>query len=313
MSAEGKSTSGLSSVGEKNLSNRDDQEHDNKETEATIVNGYLASLGIDRDRVPDLNLLTDIVRKHVATFAFSSVSVQLGDDMTLEFEALYDRIVSRRRGGYCFEHNGLLFEILTRLGFEVKLQMSRVIIRDALSHPGLCHRVNFVTLEGNVYLVDVAFSSAVPRVPVLMQNGEITKDGARSFRIIELKSGSGEYHLQILKDTGPVSFYRFELVRYGQADVDVGHFFSHKHPNAVFVKNSMVTLSFEHEVRSYLNGEYRINAEDGTLMSTKVVSSSSELREILVKQLGLTLTIGETERLYAQEEVRRKEKTIVNA
>lgn len=53
----------------------------------------------------------------------------------------------RRRGGYCFEHNGLLCEMLEALGFEVTLYLARVIYNRDI-HPGLTHRITLVHLDG---------------------------------------------------------------------------------------------------------------------------------------------------------------------
>ena len=116
---------------------------------------------------PACPALTQITRRHVATFPFSSVGPRLGDDLPLHLDALFDRIVARHRGGYCFEQNGLLFEVLLELGYDVHVQLARVIDpRDYL--PGLTHRVTRVVLDGSTYVADVGFGPLGPPVPVPM-------------------------------------------------------------------------------------------------------------------------------------------------
>ncbi|MGI9569908.1 MAG: arylamine N-acetyltransferase, partial [Desulfobulbia bacterium] len=81
-----------------------------------MVQTYLQSLGL-YDRKLDFSFLNDVVARHVATFAFSSVGCQLREDLPLDFKSLYQRIFIQQRGGYCFEQNGFLYEILKELGF----------------------------------------------------------------------------------------------------------------------------------------------------------------------------------------------------
>ena len=57
-----------------------------------------------------------------------------------------------------------------------------------------------------------------------------SKDGDKIYCIMEGRSG--EYHMQVFKDKDFFSLYRFELVRYGQSDFELGHFYSHQHPDA---------------------------------------------------------------------------------
>lgn len=136
---------------------------------AEIADRYLRALGLDRGE-PTLELLSRIARAHVASFAFTSVGPRLGDELPLDVSSIFDRIVVRRRGGYCFEHNALLFEVLEELGYTVRLQLARVIHnRDC--HPGLTHRVTLVDSPGGRLLVDVGYGPLGPTHPVPMPDG----------------------------------------------------------------------------------------------------------------------------------------------
>jgi N-hydroxyarylamine O-acetyltransferase len=216
-----------------------------------MVRKYLQTLNLN-DREIDFEFLTDIITRHVATFAFSSVGCQLGDDLPLDFESLYQRIVVERRGGYCFEQNGLLYGVLEELGFSPKLFLGRVI-HNQDTHPGLTHRITMVEYEGQQYVLDVGFGFLGPSLPVPMSGVE-SNDGRRNFRISECRPG--EYHMQVLKDGDFFSLYRFELARYGQADCELGHFFSHRHLEANFVNHLVVSLIQEDETRSLVDLKY---------------------------------------------------------
>ena len=258
---------------------------------AEIAARYLQSLQLER-RNPDLSFLGDITRRHVATFAFSSVGPRLGDDLPLDVESLYRRIVVQARGGYCFEQNGLLYEVLEELGFGVKLYLARVIYNQD-TDPGLTHRITMVEFDGDPYVADVGFGPLGPRIPVGMSKKE-SRDADRVFRVAERRTG--EFHMQTLKDGEFFSLYKFELARYGQADCEVGHFYSHKHPDATFVNNLVVSRILEREIRSLRNREYWVLTENGN--QVREIREAEQLREILSREFGVQVTGAESRYLF---------------
>lgn len=261
-----------------------------------MVQEYLQTLSL-HGRELDFVFLSDVVTRHVATFAFSSVGCQLGEDLPLDFESLYQRIVIQRRGGYCFEQNGLLYGVLEELGFSPMLFLARVI-HNHDTHPGLTHRITMVEYEGRQYVLDVGFGFLGPRIPVPMSEIE-SNDGEKIFRIAERRPG--EYHMQVFKDEDFFSLYRFELARYGQADCEVGHFFSHRHPDANFVNHLVVSLIRENETRSLLDLEYWFITKSSTQFQE--ICDSEQLRRILVGELGVQITEDESRRLYEKLDI----------
>ncbi len=256
-----------------------------------MVREYLQALGL-HGRELDLGFLSDVVARHVATFAFGSVGCRLGEDLQLDFESLFLRIVSQRRGGYCFEQNGLLYGVLEELGFSPELYLARVIYNQD-THPGLTHRISIVEYEGRRYVLDVGFGSLGPRIPVPMSAIE-SNDGDKIFRIAERRPG--EFHMQVFKEGDFFSLYRFELARYGQADCELGHFYSHRHPDAAFVNHLVVSLIQANETRSLRDLEYWVITKSGT--QNQEISDSEQLRRILVEEFGIQVTEEESRRLY---------------
>lgn len=260
---------------------------------ADIAAEYIRALGLQR-KPADLAFLSDITQAHVAQFSFTSVGPLLGDDLPLDIESLYQRIVVKRRGGYCFEQNGLLHAMLEELGFSVTLYLGRVIYNQDI-HPGLTHRINLVEIDGNRYIADVGFGPLGPRFPVSL-TGEESSENFRVFRIQQRQSG--EFHMQTLKDGGFYSLYKFELVRYGQADCEVGHFYSHRHPRATFVNHLVVSKILDQEVRSLRNHEYRVITESGE--QSYDIADGAQLQTILDKQFGVRVNDSEARRLFEQ-------------
>lgn len=256
-----------------------------------MVANYLQSLGFEN---PECNFtfLGDLIAKHVATYSFSSVNCQLGEDLPLDFESLYERLVVKNRGGYCFEQNGLFYEVLEELGYSPKLYLARVIHNQNI-HPGLTHRISMVENEGQSYVVDVGFGSNGPRIPVALSETE-SIDGDRIYRISQ--KDRGEFHMQILKDGVFFSLYRFELCHYGQADCELGHFYSHRHPAANFVNHLVVSRLSESEIHSLVDLEYRLIKKSGTEIED--ITTPIQLKTLLTSKLNIQVSHNECQILY---------------
>jgi len=258
---------------------------------AAVTTGYLAALGL-APRPPDLGLLRDLVRRHVARFPFCSVGPRLGDELPLELAALYDRIVVRARGGYCFEQNGLFHAVLEELGFAVRLCLGRVVHNQDI-HPPLTHRFSLVRFGTDEYLADVGFGPMGPDQPVGMALRQPLA-GERAFGVRERRPG--ELQLVTLRDGCEYALYRFSPGDYGPADCELGHFYSHRHPNAVFVNNLVASRILPDEIRSLRNREYRVTAPSGE--STSAVTSAVRLRELLRLEFGVRVTAAESRALF---------------
>lgn len=253
-----------------------------------LTDRYLADLGLARGD-PSAELLDEVTRRHVARYAFASVGPRLGLDLPIDPPSLFRRIVVERRGGYCFEQNGLLFAVLEDLGFEVRPLLARVLLGGS-HHPGLTHRISLVTLGDRRSVADVGFGALGPRGAVPLDG-----DGAGPHRVDEV--APGEFHLRIDRDGAPFSLYRFELSRYGESDCELGHFWSHRHPQATFVNNLVATRILEGEVRSLRNREYRVIRPSGE--SREEIPSGGRLGTILRDEFDLAVTAVEAERLFA--------------
>ncbi|MCX7056766.1 MAG: arylamine N-acetyltransferase [Proteobacteria bacterium] len=258
---------------------------------STITTGYLDAIEVVAG-APDLRLLTELVRRHVARFAFSSVGPRLGDALPLDVPALYDRIVARARGGYCFEQNALFYAVLEELGFDVRMSLARVIYNQDIDSP-LTHRISLVRFGDDQYVADVGFGPMGPAVPVSMRpraplNSECT------FGVCERHSG--EFHLQTFKDGGDFSLYKFSPGHFGLADCELGHFYSHRHPKAVFVNNLVASRILDDEIRSLRNRDYWVIAPAGPIKTA--IESAGQLHELLNREFDIQVTATESNTLF---------------
>jgi len=258
-----------------------------------LTSAYLEAVGLQTGAAaPDM--LGELVRRHVATFAFSSVGPRLGDPLPLEPDAIFDRIVVRRRGGYCFEQNGLMFVVLEQLGLDPRLVLGRVLL-SGNPHPGLTHRISVVELDAGPHVVDVGFGARGPHLPVPL-GGDVVGSTWRRFRVVELRPG--HWTMQTAADDGWLSLYRFELHEYGASDCEVGHFYSHRHPAATFVRTLVASRILDDEVRSLAGRDYRVLRADGEQRRTV---EAADLQALLADELEIRVTAEEAARLLPPE------------
>ncbi|HEU4951204.1 MAG TPA: arylamine N-acetyltransferase, partial [Holophagaceae bacterium] len=87
---------------------------------------YFARIGFQGQAAADLRTLTALHEAHALAVPFENLAIQLGEGIRLDLDSLQDKLVRRRRGGYCFEQNGLLLAVLRELGFRVEAFEARV-------------------------------------------------------------------------------------------------------------------------------------------------------------------------------------------
>jgi N-hydroxyarylamine O-acetyltransferase len=167
------------------------------------------------------------------------------------------------------------------------------VIHNRDAHPPLTHRISVVDVEGMRLVVDVGFGPFGPRGPVPLSSSAAA-DG--EFTVTEPRPG--EFHMQTIREGAPYSLYRFDLGRYEAADCELGHFYSHRHPDATFVNNLVASLILDDEIRSLRNRDYRIIRPTGERAVT--IRDGAQLKAVLEGDLGLRVTDEESHRLFAE-------------
>ncbi|WP_433040172.1 arylamine N-acetyltransferase family protein [Dactylosporangium sp. CS-033363] len=120
------------------------------------MDDYLARIGAARPAEADLAALRTLQRAHLGTVPFENLSIGLGEPVVLDGEGLLDKIVRRRRGGFCYEVNGAFALLLRSLGYDVSLHSARTWNGSGYGFP-FDHLALKVRLGGEDWLVDVGF------------------------------------------------------------------------------------------------------------------------------------------------------------
>jgi N-hydroxyarylamine O-acetyltransferase len=147
------------------------------------IGSYLRRIGVSTAPEPTLGALAELGRAHLCSVPFENLDIAARRPLSLAPEAIYDKIVARRRGGFCYELNGLFAWLLRELGFEVTLLAAQTV-DPSTGEPGLerAHLVLLVDLDGP-WLVDIGWGE-VYRGPFALRLGnEHTDPGIASYRL----------------------------------------------------------------------------------------------------------------------------------
>lgn len=158
------------------------------------VNRYLARLGATLPPRLDAQALTSLQRRHLLTVPFENLDIHAGLPIVLTRRALFDKVVSRRRGGLCYELNGAFAMLLASLGFDVELHGARVWQGGGWGLP-LGH-VTLLVRTPEPWLVDVGFGNdivtALPYTPAVPTSVRDTQDDGKGLRLQVVEHGDVE-------------------------------------------------------------------------------------------------------------------------
>lgn len=211
---------------------------------AMDLSGYLTRIGLDGRPRPDLDTLHAIVAAHNRSIPFENLDPVLGIPVAdLSAEALTAKLVERRRGGYCYEHNGLLGYVLEELGFGVDRLSGRVVWmrEDDAPLPAQTHNVLSVAVPGadGRYLVDVGFGGQTLTSPIRLEAGPVQQTRHEPYRLTR----AGEDHVlaaQVRGDWQPL--YTFTTEPRPRIDLEVGSWYVSTHPGSHFVTGLNVAV-----------------------------------------------------------------------
>jgi len=189
-------------------------------------------------------VLRTLVRAHTRTIPFENLDPLMGrpvDDLSPE--ALSDKLVQRRRGGFCYEQNGLMGYVLAEIGFRVRRLTGRVVWTLPPDAPATAqtHTMLAVTFPGSEgsYLVDVGFGGETPTVPLRMVTGSAQQTPHEPYRLTDRDDGL-VLQAEIQGEWRPL--YEFSTRSVPPADLQMGSWFVSTHPSSIFVTGLMAAI-----------------------------------------------------------------------
>lgn len=244
------------------------------------LDAYCARIGIGGRLEPTLANLRALQQCHVAAIPFEAMDVLAGRPIDLSPDAVFRKLVLSRRGGYCFEHNGLFKRVLEATGFAVEPLIARVrwMATAGAPLPPRTHMALKVALEGEPWLVDVGFGACVPTEPLRLESRAPQQTVHESFRIVPL---GRKLLVQALLGDQWEPLYQLDTEPPQPADLEMANWYTSTHPSSHF-RHGLIAARATPGARFTLRGSrMRVRSADG------------ELQELLLSASGIETALEE--------------------
>jgi len=155
-----------------------------------------------------LKFLRELHRNHLLHIPFENLDIHYQKRIELDYRKVFNKIVTKKRGGFCYELNGLFYHLLTQLGFETIVSSARPYMSGTWQ-PEFDHMVLIIKIEPDLYLCDVGFGELMT-YPKKISLNEPQLDYTTYFRFVN--DPDGRWILQKSKDNSLYhSVYSFQI------------------------------------------------------------------------------------------------------
>lgn len=248
------------------------------------INAYLKRINYRGSLAPNAETLRALQVAHLMAVPFENLSIHAGELIVLDDEALFEKIVVRRRGGFCYEANGLFAALLRELGFEVAMLSGGVANAEGGFGRDFDHMTLMVTLDER-WLADVGFGDSFVE-PLLLDKREEQRQGTRTLRIDD----DGTHLILMQRDDGEdwKAQSRFTLQPYQYADYAEMCHYHQTSPESHFTQG---------RICSRLTPQGRVTLSEMRLIETvngkrveRVLTNEEEYAAALRERFGIYLT-----------------------
>jgi len=243
---------------------------------------YLSRIGYMKDLSLSLDTLTELHSAHVFNIPFENLDVVQGLPINLASNALFDKIVTRKRGGYCFEMNGLFADVLRELGFNVRQTLARTAFGGTFS--AKLHEVLVVNIGQNTYICDVGYGNDGISAPLLLELGTKQTQFVNTYRFIF--DDTWGYIMQRKVADEYVPMLAMTLEECVPDDFEVASHYTSTHPMSFFKMQRFATKPTPTGRITLTDNHWKVVDNDSI---TEQDISPSEFENLLQTHFGLTL------------------------
>lgn len=235
---------------------------------------YLERIGFTGEVNNSLESICALMQQQLATIPFENTEVQNGYIVSLEPDVFIDKIITQKRGGYCYELNGLFALVLQTLAVEYQLVACRPMFYP-VKRPKT-HMALVATIGGEQYLLDLGFGSHGIRAPINLKNThtKISQCGEQFF----LSQQDNNFLLEAIINNERLPQYSFNLNRYEFIDFAPANYMNSTHPETLFVKQ-LIALIFTPTGKKVMLGNRLRITQEGCVTESTVNDINSALTE----------------------------------
>ncbi|WP_264783592.1 N-hydroxyarylamine O-acetyltransferase [Escherichia fergusonii] len=249
-----------------------------------ILNHYFARINCSGAAAVNIDTLRALHLKHNCTIPFENLDVLLPREMQLDDQSLEEKLVFARRGGYCFEQNGVFERVLRELGFQVRSLLGRVVLSNPPALPPRTHRLLLVELEGEKWIADVGFGGQTLTAPIRLvaDIAQITPHG--EYRLLQ---EGDDWILQFNHHQHWHSMYLFDLCEQQQSDYVMGNFWSAHWPQSYFRHHLLMCRHLPDGGKLTLTNFHFTHYENGHAVEQRNLPDVASLYAVMQEQFGL--------------------------
>ncbi len=243
---------------------------------------YLERIRYQGPCEPTVEVLRQLHRAHLFTVPFENLDIPLKRPIELSLPSIFDKIIDQRRGGFCYELNGLFAWLLEHIGFEVVMLSARVIGEGARLGPEFDHLILLIENEEQL-IADVGFGDSFLE-PLPLQGGKEFELHGTSFR---LRGSDSERILERRRESEWTPQYVFSTVPRHLADFAEMCQYHQTSPESTFTQKTLCSMATPQGRMTLSNGRLIITS-DGR-REERDVSNAGEYQELLQTHFGVDL------------------------
>ncbi|RVT43964.1 acetyltransferase [Sphingobium algorifonticola] len=265
---------------------------------------YLERIALPYAPAADAAGLAAVHRAHRLAIPFENLDIPLGVGIHIDPASIFAKLVTGRRGGYCFEQNSLFLDALRALGFTTRPLLARVWLM-AETTPPLTHTFNLVTIDGRAWIADAGFGGSFSP-PMLLDDGAAhsAPDGT-AHRLIRLDDRA--WMLERAGDSGPTDGrsmptrdwqrqYSFTLDSVESVDLELSNHWTSTRPGTRFTTLAIASRVTENGFVSLVDRQ--LSEHGGGESRHRTIASPGEYRAVLAQHMGLALSDAQVEHLF---------------
>lgn len=246
---------------------------------------YLNRIGVQTGPKPTLEFLHELAFRHVVTIPFENCSILADEPIELAPEQLINKLVDHRRGGYCFEGNGLMELVLAQIGFRATACGGGIRLETLREEPvPLTHLFNLVDIDTERWLIDVAVGGMAPGAALKLEPGLVQTTPFGQFRFDQLGNRT---FLQTERTGQWMDIYEFDTAPMNPKAREVANWFTSTHPKSRFKAHVFASITTPDGIRKWIIEQKYSRRKGLDLLEEVELTSIKHATEILETEFNI--------------------------
>ena len=254
------------------------------------LGAYLARIGVDERGCrpsgppPDIAAIARLMAAHIAAIPFENLDVLLGRGVRIDPQSVSAKLVTARRGGYCFEHATLFQAALRALGVEATAHAARVLLVAPKSDAPRTHMFLTIVDGGTTWVLDPGFGGPGPIVPVPLVEGQQVR---RDHDVHRLVRRDGEWVLEGLMKGAMTALWTSSLEPQFPVDFALANHYVSTFPESPFATRLMIRAITPEGRVSAMNRD--VTVKRGNVNETYQLADRAALRRLMAEHFGFDM------------------------